>query len=52
MPGWGLIVTEPAADPNTVTPRTNEEGVRSDPSLGFGRPELKNLVPTVYSTRT
>ncbi len=37
-------MTELLAEQNTVTPRINEAGVRFDPSLGFERPELKDLL--------
>ena len=45
MSGWrGLTLTEPPIEPNAVTPRINEAGVRFDPSLAFNRRELKNLL--------
>ena len=42
--GRGFTMTGASAEPKTIRPRTNEAGVKLDPSLAFDRAELKNLL--------
>ena len=44
-------MTGQGAEPNAITPRINEAGVRFDPSLAFERPELKSLLDTWEAIR-